>query len=371
MPVGSKELTSGAEQWLFDYIRGFREAVSQLTPRERLKVPNLDDFSVPCQVHLVWLRQEPHIDFATLIRTRLRKTADCTVRVLGPMHPSEALREMTALLSWEGWDEPFIESKGAAARFLSGARPSRYEVAAILADTLAGFERFIVSRAYRSDAPAAATPQRMIIPGGGFLWRVQGDIRHLDQDGLIRHTIFRAKRSEPKRRQKPEPSRAATAPIRGLGAHFYPHVWVGDRPMRSPEEILRRTSHAAFGFPSKVLDAEYGDHKVVVYADGFIVIGTDSERNALDALNNIMAMSLLHGVEATRVRESELASVEIDPANLRLTRTTTSVVSLRTQISFNSDTLQFDPPMAEGRHSLLRTSDRSFQRLRPCWTIHT
>lgn len=85
-------------------------------------------------------------------------------------------------------------------------------------------------------------------------------------------------------------------------------------------------------FPQKVLDGEYKKTKIVVNQEGLIAIGVEDKSKALEALNEIMAASLLSGVNSFAVREAELGKAEIDPQNLTIASHDMPLISNRTKL---------------------------------------
>jgi len=97
--------------------------------------------------------------------------------------------------------------------------------------------------------------------------------------------------------------------VTGFATHFFPPVWIGEQHHANGTTKAAATNEITVA--AKPLGAGHKGRKVIVGRYGFIGIETGDERDAVDALNRIMCVALLAGLDVRTVRRSELEEVEI------------------------------------------------------------
>lgn len=316
-------------EWLAELFSAFRQQHASLSQVEQSKVSNLDDLSPPCQVEVLWIsKPEWNLDYQILIFTHFSDVADQDITIHGPVHPLEALGAMENIISQSKWQR-VIEPKTSVYFVATGDR--RY--AAILevpfAHALQSIEGHTVRALYSREEKPIQIGEKSVISRDSFYWLVPGDIRNLDVDKIVGEISKDAKVSAA---TKPQPPKSKPARINGFVTYFYPPIWIGELPARTLRERLTGAKPTSFMFPQKALDAEYKNAKVVVNQGGLIAIGIEDREKALDALNEIMAATLLSGVHSFAVRESELGKAEIDPQNLTIASHDMPLISMRTKL---------------------------------------
>ena len=192
-------------------------------------------------------------------------------------------------------------------------------------------DQYILRCAYAKELFAGRPISKQVFPDGGFTWDIYGDLRNQDSSEIInaiKQDVLRL--GSPKLPQRSaEPERIAA-----FGTFFYPKIWVGELPERTPDEILHGNRPAELVNTLKALDTEYKGHKVVVNRDGYVGIAASSRTEATTLLNEIMATAWLFEVDATTVREAEVGNARIDADRLTVNSQGMELVSLRTVPSF-------------------------------------
>ena len=81
----SVELT----KWLKDMITYFRNELGKLSLEERKLIPNTSDYTPPCQVEVIWLKQPEN---QLVIVSHFEDRPDLEIIVDGPYSSSEFVR---------------------------------------------------------------------------------------------------------------------------------------------------------------------------------------------------------------------------------------------------------------------------------------
>ena len=332
-------LNATVEKLLKSHIAHFRAAVASLDDSVRGRLSNLEDFSAPCQIHFFWFRAGRDVNYSLLLRTALRDTDDGVVKVVGPVAPGRAVETLLDEIKSNVWDEQVEEGM-----FID---PSlRGQLTSRLASARDNLDAYIVLRAYDDGAEAIRIPQQMIFPGNGFTWDVYGDPRDLDSKSLIESDLRRAQLAYDAARKASGtvPSAEKSTPeLPAFVTWFFPHMWIGDLPALTAEEVLRKRVPRELTFTPKAFDAEHRGKKVVVNRDGMIALEYDSPRQALGSLNRIMGALLLSGLDARTVREADLGQGKLEPDALTVRSWGGTITSRSPQWpSFNASRFDVD-----------------------------
>jgi hypothetical protein len=339
-------------EWLERLFSAFRQQHASLSQVEQSKISNLDDLSSPCQIEVLWIsKPEWNLDYQILVFTHFSDVADQDITIYGPVHPPEALDAMENIISQSKWQR-MIDLKASFYFVATGDR--RY--AAILevpfAHALRSIEGHTVRALYSREEKPIQIGEKSAISRDSFYWLVSGDIRNLDVDKIVKEI---AKDTKVRAAAKPQPPKPKPARINGFATYFYPPIWIGELPPQTLRERLTGAKLASLMFPQKVLDAEHKNAKVVVNQGGLIAIGIEDRAKALDALNEIMAATLLSGVHSFAVRESELGKAEIDPQNLTIAGHNMPLISMRTKLE--QQHVGLSPDLIPFERQVLSTDD--------------
>lgn len=327
-----RSLNATVEKLLKSHIADFRAAVAGLDDSVRGRLSNLEDFSAPCQIHLFWFRAGRDVNYSLLLRTALRDTDDGVVKVVGPVTPARAIDTLLDEIKSNVWDEQVED-----VRFFVRDPSSRGLLTSGLASAFDKLDAYIVLRAYDDGAEAIRIPQRSISLGNGFTWDVYGDPRDLDSKSLIESHLRRAQLADAAARKASGtvPSTEKSTPeLPAFVTWFFPHMWIGELPALTAEEVLRRRVPLELTFAPKAFDAEHSGKKVVVNRDGMIALESDSPRQALGSLNRIMGALVLSGLDARTVREGDLGQGTLEPDALTIKSWGGPITPRSTQGSF-------------------------------------
>ncbi len=95
-----------------------------------------------------------------------------------------------------------------------------------------------------------------------------------------------------------------------LGSYLYPHVWVGERPRPSIQQLLKSGIYGGDPhggrFLKIIFEYEFNGAKLVSTQDGLLAINTKDERLFLDMFNILVAVFNLMGYPFVTLRENEL-----------------------------------------------------------------
>ncbi len=345
------DLKLSMDAWVRNYIAEFRVAAARNASQKLgLLASIFDDFSAPCQVHLFWFRlEEPPVDYAVLLCTRVKNLPDDLVEVVGPISPPQIKNKLLEVVRWPRWEEKikdpgFLLPKDASLGLV---------IAGHLAQARESFQRYLVTQLFSEQPRDAWINMKAGFPGNGFIWEIHGDLRSLNPEETVSRSFQRPQPASalPVQTSKPKVS------IEGYGTHFYPQLWVGDPPSPTPEDVIsgKRVHAPPIGLSAKALDMTYEGKVLIIHQDGFVGLEAQTRREAMETLNEIMGTMFLSKIPATAVRERELGSVTIEPESLAVATRSSELVSLRTAQAFGGvappiqDDVQFELNRISGR----------------------
>lgn len=157
-----------------------------------------------------------------------------------------------------------------------------------------------------------------------------GNIAEIDKIKIVTQIIESAKKEAARAKAKPTTPPPPKPIINSCVTYFYPPIWVG----KWPKKTFKEKAKGSFTFPKKALNLEYKGRIVIIQQDGLIAIGEEDVLKATRMLNEIMATSLLMGLEANAIRELEVSNAKIDPSSLIIRSWRTRAYTLRTQLAY-------------------------------------
>ena len=100
----ASSLNATVEKLLKSHIANFRAAAAGLDDGVRGRLPNLEDFSAPCQIHFFWFRAGRDVNYSLLVCTGVKDIEDGVVKVVGPMAPTRAVDAILREINRDVWD---------------------------------------------------------------------------------------------------------------------------------------------------------------------------------------------------------------------------------------------------------------------------
>ncbi len=288
------------QTWLRSLVETFREAVSKLSPEERVFVSNLDNFSAPLQMELIWFRP-PDIQY--LIATHFKQHQDMEITVDGPFHPSEAVDHLDQILSREKWSVPTPPDDGVFGP--KGESDNSFR-SAVLESVFVSMAAGLSHAALRKPPEKAFVGAQFLLEPDAFVWDIWGDITQSDPSKLATEIAEGARTQSRAASQKSKSTTLEPMPtqrvIEGLCSIMYPPIWIGEMP-----KPTFRQKASSFIVQNKIaFDGKYGEKVLVIYNDGFLFVSEPDRAKATRTLNELMATMLLHGKRAFAFREQEL-----------------------------------------------------------------
>lgn len=291
--------------WLKEFILEFRKEAEKLPEKERQRITNLDNFSPPCQVLLLWF-QNPSTQY--LIFTHDEKMKDLDLKVVGPIPTHKAIETLEAILKNPGLDRELSDEEK---KFVVD---KNITFAEILESLFLNIVHEIRNAPFREPVSVSLVGSKVFLTAKSFYWTIWGNIAEIDRAQLIGETVRQAK-EDAARETKPASPPPISEAINSHSTYFYPPIWVGKLPKKSFAE----KAHGSFIFSEKALDAKYRGRVVVVNQDGLIAIGEEDISKATRFLNEIMATFAIRGFESSAIRELEVCEGKIDALSLLIT----------------------------------------------------
>ena len=161
----------------------------------------------------------------------------------------------------------------------------------------------------------------------GFTWDICGDPRE-----FVPSMEMLPELSSISMQSRPPSPLEVLPPIQGHGTHIYPHVWIGELPSRTPEDVLHGISQVPWIISETALATEYLGRQLIVRKDGLVAIESDSPQVAMTDLNHIMAAMLIFGRDVRAVRIREVGQGEINSVEKTIKSWSSTVVSMRTAV---------------------------------------
>ena len=329
--------------WLRDFIKEFRKESQRLSPEEKSRISNLDDFFPPCQVLLLWF-QDASVQY--LICTHDSSRKDLEIEIEGPVHTYEAIDRLDTILKDPRWNRKLTEKEK------EHVYPKTITFPEILEGTFLTIIQTLRDQAFRKPPANSLVGSKHMLISRDFLWEVMGNIAEIDTTEIVTKLIHQAKKEAASAKVKPPPPPPKPV-INSCATYFYPPIWVGKLPRKAFKEKAR----GSFTFPKKALDLEYKGQVLVINQNGLVALGEDNVRKATRKLNEIMATFLLMGLEASAIRELEVGEAKIDASSLTLTQWGTRTDTLRTQLShlFPSTQMMLENRIEIKKEELART----------------
>ncbi|NWG36745.1 hypothetical protein [Nitrososphaera sp.] len=310
MTLESKSNADNLQDWFSNLIDHFREEYEKISDEEKsYGVDTSVNYRFPCQIEVFWL-ENPEIQL--IFKFNSGNRPDKEIIIHGPLDSHNFIDRVEPILKEPRWSE-----------VSSGRRPYLDEPGTTLAFTLARHLHRLVEMA------KAMHFERRVHRGSGMgllegtnIWTSYhyGNIAEQDYvtivNEILRETRSRAKnmkeRSEGKAKEKVHVLDKPRDNPKAYGVHFFPPIFVGRQPELTPSDVLYgRISNMPYISPfENGISMSFGKHAAIVNADGFIFIPISNKEIALRALNVIMAVGMLRGLDFLAVREHELSTIE-------------------------------------------------------------
>lgn len=303
-------MNTGKELFL-NFIEEWRQKFDSMSIEERQRVTNLDQFSSPCQLEVIWLRSKQlDLDFQLWIVTHFENEPDTEVFVHGPIESEDAQEALATIPESTRYNRPLPEE----ARYI-GVKSYRGLVEGHVLGLIREFRKAAVHQIWSSVHSQPAVQMKQWLSRDAFIWVVRGSPETLDYKAIIENIVSGARPVvEPQRPTQPKPE--AKEKTKGFGTYIYPHVWIGSRPAPSFRQQVTDQMYDAMRFairPSEpVFVRQINNTYVLVTNDGFVAIGLQDRREAMRAINTFMALLTLEGIPAFAVSDSELGDVTLD-----------------------------------------------------------
>lgn len=306
--------------WLREFIKEFRKQSEKLSKEEKSRISNLDNFFSPCQILVLWF-QEANLQF--LICTHDKNRKDIEIDVEGPIATYEAIDIMDSILKDPKWNRELSQEEK---KYVHDKTTS---FAAVLENQFLAMIRQIRNQPFLKPPETTCAGGKRWVTSESFLWTILGNIAEMDNKKIVAGIIDLAKKEVTRAKTKPTISPPPKPKVSSCATYFYPPIWIGKRPRKT---FIDRAI-GSFIMPKKALDLEYKGRIIVVNQDGLVAIGEENIGKATRMLNEIMATSLLMGLEANAVRELEVCDAEINPSLLTIISWGTRAYTLRTQLA--------------------------------------
>jgi hypothetical protein len=308
----SVELT----KWLKDMITYFRNELGKLSLEERKLIPNTSDYTPPCQVEVIWLKQPEN---QLVIVSHFEDRPDLEIIVDGPYSSSEFVRNAEMIIKEARWDIP------TAAPSIYGTNLYSEGLALVLNQFMSNIQRSLFLSPIKS-GPSFG----MLLGKEIWIQSYVGSILEMDYIAMVNKVIDDIKRKS----QTALKSEATKVPIveeplsTGFFTFFYLPVVIGSLPKPTISDRLRGMRYE-FSLMEKAFDCSFRGKDMVINKNGQIFVLTTSSAEALRILNTIMSVATLRGFECYAIRENELGNGQYDKQTKSLKQSTMTFSSMR------------------------------------------
>jgi hypothetical protein len=288
---------NGLENWLRTFVAEFRRKYDALPLSTKKQVSSLDNFSPPCQILALWISMQGH-EQQHIYVTRNKESPDLQIKASGPLAPLQLPGTMGEYLKvpWLGMPtEPKEEYIPTSYKEI--IENDFISVARLLADLLYTPQPEVEAMIY-TKAP---------LGNNGFIWRVYGNIETMSAQTLASQIIDDAQKGES---AKPSSSphyqaEQTTRTISGYVSSFYPPMLIGKRPNLTFIERIHGVTPA-----SKLLKwskSNYQGRELLYSRQGLLFIGEPDKTKCSRLFNEIMAITMLWGINVHTVRENDMS----------------------------------------------------------------
>ena len=335
------------DDWLKNFVMGFRKESEKLSEEERKSIHGIDDFSRPCQFLLLCLE---NINRQYLICDHDNNRGDIEVEII-KTETYEAIRQMETILKDPKWNRNLVEGERNVIFNTGDAFSERLE------KVFLKILRDMTSELLRDSPKNIVVVSKEMITTKSFLWNIKGNITEIDKMPIIKHIVSQARENNQRKHmiqsiKRPIGAQALKQTIKlydsieGYSTYFYPPTWIGKMPVRHFIEKALGIASIKIVSIRKALNLKYHGKCLVINQDGLIAIGESDISKATRSLNEIMATFLLFGFKVTAIRELELGKTEIELASSSTPFIQRGKIkTLRTALS----SLEFDPAFFSGR----------------------
>ena len=320
--------------WLRCFITTFRKESESLSPDEKSRISNLNNFFAPLQVLVLWF---PDANVQYVICTHDDDRSDLEIGIEGPIPLYEAVDKMESILKDARFNKPLPEKE--KERF-----PGTNTFSDFLESLFVGIVQELKNLAFEKPVDQGFSSGRMLT-WTSFVWTIRGDLAEIDKVEMTNRILKSAKDASEKAKVEPTVTQQPMPRIKGCSTFFYPQIWVG----KLPKKTFKERVYSAYPFPAKVMDLKYKEKLVTINQNGLIAIGEENVPKALRMFNEIMATFLLYGLDTNAVREIEVGQATIDPVSLTLSSYGTRADTPRTRVGlpFSAETPYIWPPIVE------------------------
>ncbi|AIF69452.1 hypothetical protein PAP_05205 [Palaeococcus pacificus DY20341] len=311
------------QEWFLGLIGKFREEYDKLSDEEKFFVGNTG-YQAPCQIEVFWVN-EP-LEWQIIIITHDSTRKDMEVIINGPYKGYEFFPKLEKIMNEERWertippDSPYY-----------GAEKGTIKYSDIFVGILSNFRQQIESLVF-SRIPKGLG-MGISFPSNGWCQLVYGRIDELTQEEIIARIIDDAKRNAREHREEGKVSSTAKPKkkeerLKGYGTYVYPPVWVGEAPEFS---FVQKVMGNNFFIPKIVLKTKFNNKPLIIRSDGFVGIVHENKEDVLKWINVIFGTALLlDKFSCYFVRESEIASIEVNPTTMEIAGMRIPLTTLRT-----------------------------------------
>ena len=304
------------EKWLKDTIGQFRGEAEKLSEEEKRLISNTFDFSFPCQVEIIWLKQP---EYQLMIITHFKDLSDMEMIINGPYASQEFIQEMDEVLQRPKWNTVSEDSTPLGRRTYSEGLASLINM-------------FMVNVQNSIFGPSQKSGPYMGMALGKGIWcqAYRGSILEIDYVEAVNKVMEDAKKRQRSTLETPTETTASTKDEtqNGFFTFFYPGITIGEIPKPTVSDILRGT-RLEFSYIGKVFDTSFKGRDLVVSKSGQIFILESSRTESLKIFNTIMAIATLEDLEFYGVRENELGSGMYDKQKKNVIQGSYSFSSIR------------------------------------------
>ena len=176
------------QNWIKKLVIEFRKQYDSLSFNEQKRnISRLDDFSLPCQIDVIWC-QFHDINIQIMIVTKWLDREDLEINIYGPIESKNIIKELENILEEKKWNRSFDKDEG----YSLAKRKNKYStiLKSIFINSFTNYKRDISLKAFKGYKEKPFVSVKSYFAKDTFYWICKGKMQDSDTTQII-NEIFK------------------------------------------------------------------------------------------------------------------------------------------------------------------------------------